>query len=353
MRVLVTGDGGYIGTVLVPVFASAGHQVTGIDSDFYRDCSLPSATNEEAGRSTRYRPLRRHKDVRDLTRQDFDGFDAVVHLAALSNDALGDLKPEWTYEINHRASVRMAELARAAGVSRFVYASSCSVYGAAGDMPVDESSPLAPVTPYAESKVRTEADLLALGNDSFSPIFMRNATAFGVSRQFRADLVLNNFVCWAVTTGEIRLQSDGTPWRPLVHIEDIARAALALLEAPAAVVHGQAFNVGCDADNYRVGDLADIVRQTVSGCRVTHAPGAGPDARTYRVSFAKLSALVPAFRPRWTVTDGAREICDAVVAAGLTAADVTGGRYSRIAQLKRLIASSRLDDTLRWAAVHA
>jgi nucleoside-diphosphate-sugar epimerase len=353
MRVLVTGDGGYIGAVLVPVLASAGHHVTGVDSDLYRDCSLPYVPDAVSGRSRPDRRLRRQKDIRDLTTQDLEGFDAVVHLAALSNDALGDLKPEWTYAINHRASLHIATLARKAGVSRFVYASSCSVYGAAGNAPVDESAALAPVTPYAESKVRTEVDLLALAGEGFSPIFMRNATAFGASPMFRADLVLNNFVCAAVAGGEIRLQSDGTPWRPLVHIEDIARATVALLDAPASAVHGQAFNVGCDADNYRVSDIAEIVQQTVSGCRVTYAPCAGPDPRTYRVSFAKLAALVPAFRPRWTVADGAREIFEAVLAADLTAEDVRAGRYSRVAQLKQLIAAGRLDGTLRWAAVHA
>jgi nucleoside-diphosphate-sugar epimerase len=293
------------------------------------------------------------KDIRDLTARDLEGFQAVVHLAALSNDALGDLKPEWTYDINHRASVRLASLAKGAGVERFIYASSCSVYGAAGDAAVDETAPMAPVTPYAESKVRTEADVLALAGDGFSPVFMRNATAFGASPRFRADLVLNNFVCWAVAAGEIRLQSDGTPWRPLVHIEDIARAAVALIEAPAHAVHGQAFNVGSNDANHRVSELAELVRQTVGDCRLSYAPGAGPDPRSYRVSFDKLSVALPGFRTKWTVADGAREILEVVRCADVTAADVTRGRYSRIAQLKRLLAAGRLDETLRWAHVHA
>jgi nucleoside-diphosphate-sugar epimerase len=320
----------------------------------FRDCELAGAADERSPRTAWPGAGRHsHKDIRDLTPHDLEGIDAVVHLAALSNDALGDLRTEWTWAINYRASVDLAAKAKAAGVSRFVYASSCSVYGAAGDAPVDEVTPLAPVTPYAVTKIRTEADLAALAGNGFTPIFMRNATAFGASPMFRADLVLNNFVCSAVTSGEIRLQSDGSPWRPLVHVEDIARAAVALMEAPADVVSAQAFNVGTDSENYRVAEIAEIVRKTVKGCRVTYTRGAGPDRRTYRVSFDKLRKALPHFRTRWTAAAGAREVCHALRQAALSARDLQDGRYSRIAELKKLLETGRLDDELRWVPVHA
>ncbi|MGH7349472.1 MAG: NAD-dependent epimerase/dehydratase family protein, partial [Candidatus Rokuibacteriota bacterium] len=278
MRVLVTGHNGYIGSVMVPILQAAGHEVVGLDSFFFEDCSLLQEDH-------RVPALR--KDLRDVRPWDLDGFGAVAHLAALCNDPLGDLHPEWTYDINHKASVQLASMARAAGVARFLHASSCSMYGAAGgDDLLSEEAPLRPLTPYAISKVRTEEDVSKLADRSFSPVFMRNATAYGLSPRLRADVVLNNLVCWAHTTGRIRIMSDGTPWRPIVHVQDIARAFAAALSAPREAIHNQAFNVGANGENYQVRELAEIVRDTVPGCAVEYADGAGPDPRSYRVNFS-------------------------------------------------------------------
>ena len=292
-------------------------------------------------------------DVRDLDMSDLTGFDAVIHLAALSNDPLGNLNPQVTYDINHLASVRLAWLAREAGVSRFLFASSCSLYGLAGDdRLLTEEADFTPVTPYGESKVLVERDVSRLATNRFSPVFLRNATAYGVSPRLRADIVVNSLVGYAFTTGEILIQSDGTPWRPLVHVEDISRAFLAALEAPRDLVHNRAFNVGRTQENYQIRDIADIVLGIVPGSRVTYAPGGGPDPRCYRVNCDEIAWTLPAFQPRWTVPDGVRELYDAYRSNGLTYErfDGDGSRYLRIKHLQRLQAGGRVDNTLRWTA---
>ncbi len=340
MRVLVTGHHGYIGSILVPLLTDAGHEAVGLDTYLYEGCDFGTDRAPAV-------PVIR-KDVRDVSACDLDGFDAVMHLAALSNDPVGDLNPDCTYAVNHRASVSLAQAAKQAGVERYLFSSSCSLYGAADRDWLDETASFNPVTAYGESKVLAEQEIGTLADDSFSPTFLRNATAHGLSPRHRGDLVVNNLTAFAFATGEVLMQSDGTPWRPLVHIEDIARAFLCLLQAPREQVHGEAFNIGADEENYQIRDIAQIVEEVVPGSRIAFAEGAGPDKRSYRVSFAKLRQAFPELRPRWTVRSSAEEMLVAYRENGLSIADFKGSRFMRIARIKELVAAGRLDDELRW-----
>lgn len=342
MRVLVTGHQGYLGTVMVPMLAHAGHDIVGLDTGYFADCVLGDTAAE---------PPALRVDLRDVTSGQLDGFDAVIHLAALSNDPLGELAPEITYDINHLASVRLGRAAKDAGVRRFLYASTCSVYGAAGEDLVSESAPLHPLTPYAVSKVRVEDDLASIADSSFSPVFLRNATAFGFSPRLRADIVLNNLVGHAVLTGQVKVLSDGTPWRPLVHAQDIAAAFMACLDAPVDKIHCAAFNVGTERNNLTVAEIAQFVVDVVPGSQLLITGETGADPRSYRVDFSAMREAL-GFEAQWSVGDGAEELYREYTARGLT----EGGfrhDFVRLAQLQGLRDSGAIDGSLRWVSADA
>jgi len=344
VRVLVTGHQGYVGSVLAPCLAAAGHEVTGLDVELYRGCDFGEPAHGIRGRAA---------DVRDVKPADLEGLDAIVHLAALSNDPLGDLDASLTERVNCEATVRLAAAAREVGVRRFVFASSCSMYGASGtEGALDERSPLRPLTPYAESKVRAEEGLLALAGPEFAVVSMRNATVFGVSPRLRLDVVLNNLVAWAHTTGRIRLLSDGSAWRPLVHVRDVAKAAAALLDAPERAVCGEAFNVGTAQQNYRVRELAEVVAGA-TGCAIELAEGSAADRRSYRVDFSKLARTFSSLVLDWDATRGTRELVEAYRRVGLSWEDFDGPRYVRVRRLVSLLEEGELDADLRRRAVRA
>jgi nucleoside-diphosphate-sugar epimerase len=339
MKVLVAGDRGYIGSVLVPFLRAAGHVVDGLDLDLYRGCDLGPAAEGDGSRPV--------QDMRDAVVGQLADYDAVICLAALSNDPLGDLNPAATYSINLDGTLHLARAAKQAGVRRFLFASSCSLYGAAGSLAVTEDADLSPITPYGETKVAAERGLSLLADDSFSPTYLRNATAYGVSSRLRLDIVVNNLTAVAMTTGQVRLESDGTPWRPLVHIEDISRAFLAMLEAPREVVHDEAFNIGRPEDNVQVRDIAEMVRDAVPGSTVSIADGAGPDRRDYRVDFSKLAEFFPDLRLQWTVREGIAELAGAYAKYGLTYEDFISSRFVRLRRIRELIDAGLVDEMLR------
>jgi len=345
MRVLVAGDRGYIGAVMVPLLSAAGHDVEGLDLGLYEGCDLGPAPAYPSGASTRAAC-----DMRDVTVGQLADCDAVICLAALSNDPLGDLNPGATHSVNLDGTMQLARAAKAAGVGRFLFASSCSLYGAAGSGAVAEDADLYPVTAYGETKVQAERALSALADDDFSPTYLRNATAYGASPRLRLDIVVNNLTAVATTTGEVRLQSDGTPWRPLVHIEDISRAFLAMLEAPRELVHNEAFNVGRAVDNVQIRQVAEMVRDAVPGSTVTLAEGAGPDLRNYRVDFSKLDDTFPGLKLRWSVREGIEELAGAYAKYSMTLDDFNSSRYVRLRRIRELLTAGTVDEMLRRTA---
>ncbi len=338
MKVLVTGHRGYIGVEMVPVLHAAGHEVVGLDTGYYDECDFRAPPDSVPELDI---------DLRDITSDPLRGFDAVIHLAALSNDPLSDLNPEITYEINQHASVTLARAAKQAGVRRFLFSSSCSLYGAGGDRPLDENAAFHPVTPYGESKVLVEQEVAQLADESFSPMYLRNATAYGVSRRLRADIVVNNLVGHAFTTGKVLLQSDGTPWRPLVHIRDIINAFLAGLTAPIDAIHNQAFNIGRNTENFRIREVANMVAEVVPNCEVAFAPGASPDTRNYRVDFQKAETRLTGYSPTWTLRRGIEELYKAYKDGDLTKDEFLGPRYYRLRTVKGLQDRGVLDTKLR------
>jgi nucleoside-diphosphate-sugar epimerase len=338
MKVLLTGHDGYIGSLMGPMLIAAGHDVVGLDNYLFEGCSFGERAPEIPS-------LR--SDIRDVVARDLEGFDAIVHLAGISDDPVGALNPGCTYAINHRASVRLARVARQAGVKRFLFSSSCSLYGAAGgDAFLTEDAEVSPITAYGKSKALVERDVSRLATDSFSPTFLRNATVFGTSPQLRTDLVVNNLVGIAYLTGEILIKSDGTPWRPLVHIEDVGRVFLAALEAPRERIHDQALNVGSNEENYRISQVANLIEEIVPNSRVVYAEGGGPDRRSYRVDFTKMTTMFPGFTPSWTVRRGVEQLLDAYRRNGLTSESFQT-RFVRLQRIKQLVSMGQLDADLR------
>jgi nucleoside-diphosphate-sugar epimerase len=347
MRVLVTGHKGYIGSVMVPMLQAEGYEVKGLDNDLFRGCIFGDRSISGDIPDIPYIK----KDIREVETSDLQGFDAVVHLCALSNDPLGYFNPEITYKINHEASVNLAKLAKKAGVERYLFSSSCSVYGDSGDEMVTEESELHPFTPYAISKLRAEEEITKLADSNFSPTFLRSATAYGVSPMLRFDLVLNNLVAWAYTTGIILLKSDGLSLRPIVHIEDISRAFAAVLSAPRNLVHNQVFNVGITKENYRVREIAEIVKDTVPNTRISYSKDAGPDKRSYKVDFSKIANTLPHFKPQWNARQGAKQLYDTYKRVSFSLEEFEGPRYKRIKHLQENLSNGRLDNDLRWKDV--
>jgi nucleoside-diphosphate-sugar epimerase len=339
MKVLVAGGRGYIGAVLVPFLRGAGHEVDGLDLGLYEGCDLGQALE-----GTGEWPAR---DMRDVTSAELTGYDAVLCLAALSNDPVGDLNPAATYSVNLDGTLNLARAAKAAGVERFLFSSSCSLYGAAGSDSVGEDAQMFPVTPYGQTKVDAELGLTQLASDNFSPVYLRNATAYGASTRLRLDIVVNNLTAIALTTGKVHLQSDGTPWRPLVHIEDISRAFLAVLEAPRTLIHDQAFNVGRPQDNVQIRDVAEMVREAVPGSELSFADGAGPDLRNYKADFAKLNDTFPDLKLKWSVREGISELLAAYTAHALTYGDFSSSRFVRLRRIRELLDAGVLDELLR------
>jgi len=338
MKVLVTGSQGYIGTVLVPMLIKSGHDVSGLDSDLYEKCTFSGVIPD-------INVIR--KDVRDVVKEDIEGFEAIIHLAGLSNDPLGDYRPSLTEDINEKGSIDLAKIAKSVGVSRFLFASSCSNYEASGNNFLTEEAPFNPVTPYGVSKVRVEEALSGIADKNFSPTFVRASTAYGYSPRLRFDLVTNNLTAWAFTTGQVYLKSDGSPWRPIVHVEDIARAYIALLHTPREDIHKESFNIGTTTENYQVREIAEIVKDVVPGCKIEFAPGAAPDIRNYRVDCNKLARKIHEFKPQWTARRGVEQLYEEYKKIGLSLDDFEGPKFKRIAHIKELLGNGKLDESLR------
>ena len=340
---LVTGNMGYIGTVLVPMLLEQGHTVVGLDSCLFERCSI-----EEFESKTPVKII----DIRDITIKDLEGFDAVIHLAGLSNDPLGDYNENVTYEINQAATVSLAEKAKAAGVARFLFASSCGNYGVSGSDWITEESEFQPIRTSARSKVLSEQSLMGLSDENFSPVFLRASTAYGVSPMLRFDLVINNLTAWAISTNRVHLKSTGNAWRPVVHIRDIARAYIAALEAPRDFVHNEAFNVGTTTENYQVFELAEYIRDAVGDCVIEYAPDAKPDPCSYRVDCNKIARTLPGFKPEWTLRHGVQELCGALRHLEIKPSDFEGPRFQRLAHLKQLLSERILASDYRVATLH-